>query len=55
MKKRHIAGAYFLGFLTCVGMVYGFGAYTTYRIHKMEAQQNAQAQDILEHSMKKWK
>ena len=37
--KKYIALAYFLGFFTCVMCVYGFGAYTHYRIEQMEAAQ----------------
>lgn len=52
--KKYIALAYFLGFLTCVGCVYGFGAYTTYRIHEMEAansEQNKNLQQLWQHRM----
>lgn len=36
MKIRYVLLAYVLGFLTCVGCVYSFGMYTTYRIHQMD-------------------
>jgi hypothetical protein len=48
--KKYIALAFFLGFFTCVGCVYGFGMYTTYRIHKQDEANAVEYRKVLEAS-----